>query len=90
MRIGEVKFRISRLQTYATVVATAVNVSASFVILGLSYWWALVAIPFLYALHWLDKHYVHPHESATMLNENAEWMKTKKKIDEIHSRIYER
>ena len=84
MNFGYWKFRVTRLQSYFTIIATVIQMVAAFRILGISYYWLTLAVPILYAIHWFDKNHVHPHESATMFADNLEWQEMRRKVNELH------
>lgn len=90
MNLGYVKFRITRLQSYGTIVATVIQVFGAFKILDLSFWWLLVGIPFLWVIHLIDKKYVHPKESGTMFADNIEWQELMRMMREVHKNARER
>lgn len=86
--IGQIKFRVTRLQSYFTIGATFINLLAAFKILGVGYvWLVVIGTPLLIALHLLDKNYVHPHESATMFSDNLEWQEMRRKVSTIYDKL---
>lgn len=89
MTLGYFKFRVMRLQTYFSIVSSATTLLASFKILGLSYFWLLLAVPGLYLLHRFDKKRIHPTESATMFADNLEWQEMRMTLRRIEQQVEE-
>lgn len=80
MKLGELKFRMERLRTYATWVQAAMILDMWMSARGYPVWVFVVLVVGGVITHFIDKYFVYPGESAAGLRANPEWASLKDKL----------
>lgn len=83
LKLGDLKFIYTRLQSYMAPIASFMLVDLWIVKYGFQWWYAFPAVLFIAAILWflIDKPYVGPKEAQRAARMNPDWVELINKVD---------
>jgi hypothetical protein len=84
LRLGRVQQHISKIQFFMLLYLMMDNLSFRY---GISSWWALLLIPGVMVVHFIDKKWIYTKEMAAATLTNPEWNRLVQSVEKVGRRV---